>query len=108
MIAKQIEGIQKMIRLHGDDDGPEEKKEEKRRGITIQINPAMKRHWELEIKTLREAPRDPDKLRKMLKEKQREWEEDTMKIDVIERLVTEMEMLQFVLCAVLSYNSNKQ
>ncbi|MDQ3836961.1 MAG: hypothetical protein M3270_08515 [Thermoproteota archaeon] len=46
-----------MIRLH---DGPEEEEEEK---PDIHINPAMKRHWELEIKTLQEAPRDPDKLR---------------------------------------------
>jgi cystathionine beta-lyase family protein involved in aluminum resistance len=92
MIAKQIEGIQKMIRLH---DGPQEEG----RGL-IQINPVMKRHWELEIKTLQEAPRDADKLRRIFKSKQREWE-DTMKIDDLERIVTEMEMLRFVVCSLL-------
>jgi hypothetical protein len=55
----------------------------------------MKWHFELEIKTLREAPRDPEKLRKLLKENAEK--EDTMRIKEIERLVTEMEMLWFVL-----------
>ncbi len=93
IIARQIEGIKKMMWIHG---GPQE--EEGELGL-IRIIPAMKGHFKLEIKTLREAPRDPDKLRKLLKEKQREWE-DTMKIDEIERLITEMEMLRFVLCVV--------
>jgi hypothetical protein len=37
----------------------------------------MKRHLELEIKTLQNAPRDADKLRKLLKVKQRQKEEAT-------------------------------
>ncbi|MDQ3837396.1 MAG: hypothetical protein M3270_10775 [Thermoproteota archaeon] len=41
-----------MIRLH---DGPEEEGQEEEEQPDIQINPAMKRHWELEIKTLQEA-----------------------------------------------------
>jgi hypothetical protein len=71
IIAKQIEEIKKMISLHDDDDSPAE--EEKPGMKIIQINPAMKRHWELEIKTLREAPRDQDKLSKLLEEKHRQW-----------------------------------
>ncbi|MDQ3847995.1 MAG: hypothetical protein M3261_03470 [Thermoproteota archaeon] len=51
IIAKQLEGIKRMIRLH---DGPEE--EEERPGI-LKINPAMKRHWELEIRTLKGSKR---------------------------------------------------
>jgi hypothetical protein len=35
----------------------------------------MKRHLELEIKTLQNAPRDADKLRKLLEVKQRQKEE---------------------------------
>jgi len=93
IIAKQIEGIKKMICVHG---GPEEEEEEQ---PGIQINPAMKRHWELEIRTLQEAPRDPSKLKMLIKAKQREWE-DTIKIEEIEKLVTEIEMLRFVLCLV--------
>jgi len=65
-------------------------------GVGIPINPAIKRHFEAEIKVLREAPRDPDKLRKLVKAKRREYE-DTRKIEELERLVTEIEMLKFVL-----------
>ena len=39
------------------------------------INPVMKKHLELEIKTLRNAPRDADKLRKLLEVKQRQKQE---------------------------------
>ena len=90
IIASQIAGIQKMIKVR--DDIPEEE-------LGIHINPAMKRHFELEIKILREAPRDADKLRMLLKAERVEWE-DTMKIGELERLVTEIEMLKFVLCLV--------
>ncbi len=52
-----------------------------------------------QIQTLRGAPRDVDKLRRILKAKHREWE-DTMKIEKIERLVAEIEMLRYILCTV--------
>ena len=67
----------------------------------------MKGHWELEIKTLRDAPRDPDKLREILKVKQEEYEETTDSED-IERLVTEIEMLQFVLFLVSRSEEEKK
>jgi hypothetical protein len=59
----------------------------------------MKRHLELEIKTLQNAPRDADKLRKLLKVKQRQKEEADH-IEDTQRLVTEIEMLKVVLCLV--------
>jgi hypothetical protein len=49
------------------------------------INPAMKRHLELEIKTLQNAPRDADKLSQLLKVKQRQKEE-AMHIEGTQRL----------------------
>jgi hypothetical protein len=61
------------------------------------MNPAMKRHLELEIKTLQNAPRDADKLEQLLKVKQRQKEEEAMHIEDTERLVTEIEMLKVVL-----------
>ena len=68
----------------------------------------MKRQWELEkIRTLQDAPRDVDKLRKLLKAKQRE-SEDKMKIEKIERLVTEIEMPRFVLCALCRMQKRKK
>ena len=60
------------------------------------INPVMKRHLELEIKTLQNALRDAVKLRKLLELKQRQKEE-AMHIEDTQRLVTEIEMLKVVL-----------
>ena len=56
----------------------------------------MKRHLELQIKTLENAPRDADKLRQLLKVKRRQKEE-AMHIEDTERWVTELEMLKVVL-----------
>ena len=70
-------------------------KEEEQEPV-IEINPAMKRHWESEIKILRDAPRDAEKLEEILKVKQEEYEKATDSKD-IERLVPEIEMLKFVL-----------
>jgi hypothetical protein len=60
------------------------------------MNPAVKKHYELQIKTLQNAPRDVDKLERLLKRKQREKEE-AMHIEETQRLVTEIEMLKVVL-----------
>src|SRR5262245_46309193 len=94
-IAKKIEGIQKIIKVRVIPD------EE----IGIPINPAIKRHYKLEIRILREAPTDPDKLRTLVKAKRRELE-NAIKIEDTERLFPEIEMLSFVLCAV-SRNESK-
>jgi hypothetical protein len=56
----------------------------------------MKKHLELEIKTLQNAPRDADKLKQLLELKQRQKEE-AMHIEDTQRLVTEIEMLKVVL-----------
>lgn len=48
----------------------------------------MKRHLELQIKTIENAPRDADKLRQLLKVKRRQKEEAMHKEDT-QRLVTE-------------------
>ena len=55
----------------------------------------MRRHLESEIKTLQNARRDADKLRKLLELKQRQKEE-AMHIQDTQRLVTEIEMLKVV------------
>ena len=61
------------------------------------MNSAMKRHLELQIKTLQNAPRDPDKLERLLKVKRRQKEDEAMYFEDTERLVTEIEMLKVVL-----------
>jgi hypothetical protein len=57
------------------------------------INPAIKRRLELEIKILQNAPRDPDKLERLLKAKEREKQQATH----IQTRVTDIEMLKIVL-----------
>jgi hypothetical protein len=56
----------------------------------------MKRHLEQEIMTLQNAPRDPEKLKRLLKIMQKQ-KEGAMHIEDTERLVTEIEMLKVVL-----------
>ena len=61
------------------------------------MNSAMRRHLELQIKTLQNAPREPDKLERLLKSKRRQKMEEATKREDTERLVTEIEMLKVVL-----------
>jgi DNA polymerase I-like protein with 3'-5' exonuclease and polymerase domains len=60
------------------------------------LSPSLKRHLGLQIKTLENAPRDADKLRRLLQINQRQKGE-TEHIEDTQRLVTEIEMLRFVL-----------
>ena len=82
-----IEGAQRRIRINYN-----RQKEEPE----IPINPATKRHFELGIETLQNAPRDEAKLKELLKLKEKENEEATH-IEDTQRLVTEIEMLKFLL-----------
>jgi hypothetical protein len=71
------------------------------------INPAVKRHLELEIRTLQNAPRHADKLRRLLETKQRQKEEADH-IEDTQRLVTEIEMLKVVLFLVCRNRGKEQ
>jgi len=79
-IQKMIEASQRMIRVNNQG------------GELGGINPVIKKHYELQIKTLQNAPRDPDKLERLLKIKERQNEE-AMYMEDTQRLVTEIEML---------------
>jgi methyl coenzyme M reductase beta subunit len=62
------------------------------------MSPPLKKHLELEIKILENAPRDADKLRRLLQIKQRQ-KEGADHIEDTKRLVTEeIEMLKVVFC----------
>ena len=91
-IQKMIDASQRMITMHTQVPG------EASEGWGI--NPAVKRHLELEIKTLQNAPRDADKLMRLLETKQRQKEEEADHIEDTQRLVTEIEMLKVVLSLV--------
>jgi len=66
-IQKMIDASQRMITVQSQVQG------EAKEGWGI--NPIMGKHLELEIKTLQNAPRDADKLRRLLEVKQRQKEE---------------------------------
>ena len=87
-IQKMIDASQRMIDVNSQVTG------EAKDGWGI--NTVMKKHLELEIRTLQNAPRDADKLRRLLELKQRQKEE-AMHIEDTQRLVTEIEMLKVVL-----------
>jgi hypothetical protein len=61
------------------------------------MSPPMKKHLELQIRTVEYAPRDTDELERLLKAKRRQKEEEAMLIKDTQRLVTEIEMLRIVL-----------
>jgi hypothetical protein len=65
----------------------------------------MKRHLEVEIKILQNAPRDAEKLEVLLKAK-RKQKEEAMHIEDTHRLVTEIEMLKVVLYLVSRKKTN--
>jgi hypothetical protein len=89
-IQKMIEASQRMITMSSSNNEGVE-------GGWGGMNPATKRHLELQIKTLQNAPREPDKLERLLQVKQRQREEEAMYFEDTERLVTEIEMLKVVL-----------
>ena len=62
----------------------------------VGMSPPLKRHVELELETLENAPRDAEKLERLLKSKDRQKEE-TMHIEDRQTLVTEIEMLKVVI-----------
>jgi hypothetical protein len=68
-------------------------------------NPAVNEHFKLQIKTLQNAPRDPDKLERLLKVKERQNDTATH-IEDTQRLVTEIEMLKVVLYLVCRNNDS--
>jgi hypothetical protein len=80
-MQKMIDTSQGMLKMNSQGEG---------------MSPPMKKHLELEIKTLENAPRDADRLRRLLQIKQRQKEE-AMHIEDTQRLVAEIEMLKVVL-----------
>ncbi|MDQ4101456.1 MAG: hypothetical protein M3115_04635 [Thermoproteota archaeon] len=96
-IEKKIEGIRTIINpQYGNTKAEEEA------AAVIKINPATKKYCELKIKILQDSPRDVDKLREILKAKQKEYDE-AEDSEVIERSVNEIDALKFVLFLVCRY-----
>jgi hypothetical protein len=92
-IEKMIDASQRMITISSSNEGIE--------GGWGGMNPATKRHLELQIKTLQNAPRDAEKLERLLQSKRRQKQE-AMHLEDTQRLVTEIEMLKVLLYLVMS------
>jgi hypothetical protein len=88
IIQKMIEGIRRMISPNYNSSQQQEPE--------LRISSAAKRHFELEIETLQNAPRNEGKLRELLKLKEKQNGEATH-IEDTQRLVTEIGMLKVVL-----------
>jgi hypothetical protein len=73
----------------------------------IQISSVTKRHFQLQIETLQNAPRDASKLGQIIKTKERQ-NEKARHIEETERLVTEIEMLKVVLFLVNRNNRRRR
>jgi hypothetical protein len=93
VLQRKIESMQRFIR-----EDPEQ---------AIQISSVAKRHFQLQIETLQNAPRDVSKLQQIIKAKERENEE-ARHIYETERLVSEIEMLKLVLCLVIRSEEKKE
>jgi hypothetical protein len=93
VIQRMIEAMRTFIREGDSQEG-------------IAISSVTKRHFQLQIKTLQNAPRDAATLEQIIKTKERENAE-AMRIDDTQRLVTEIDMLKFVLFLVNRNTHNK-
>jgi hypothetical protein len=93
VIQTKIEARQRLIR-----EDPEQ---------AIQISSVTKSHFQLQIETLQNAPRDSVKLEQIIKAKERENNE-AKHIDHTQRLVSEIEMLKLVLCLVIRSEEKKE
>jgi hypothetical protein len=94
-IQKMIEASQRMLKVNSQGE------------LGEGMSPPMKKHLELEIKTLENAPRDSDKLERLLQVKQRHKEE-AEHIEDKQRLVTEIEMIKVVLYLVRRTSSRNR
>ena|ERR671918_899525 len=93
-ISKMIDASQRMITMNS-------------QGELGGMSPPLKRHLALQIKTPDTAPRDAEKLERLLKAKRRQKEE-AMYIEDTQRLVTEIEMLKVLLYVVRRTSSRNR
>ena len=93
VLQRKIESMQRLIR-----EDPRQ---------AVQISSVTKSHFQLQIRTLQNAPRDVEKLQQIIKAKERENKEATHVYET-KGLVTEIEMLKFVLFLVGKDTSYKK
>jgi hypothetical protein len=97
-VNKMIKGIRTFLNPQYGNTTPEEEA-----AALIKINPATRKYAELKVKILQDSPRDAAKLKEILQAKQREYKK-AQDSDFIERLVTEIDMLEYLLFLVNKRN----
>jgi hypothetical protein len=90
-VNKMIMGIRTFLNPQYGNTTPEEEA-----AAVIKINPVIKKYAELKIKILQDSPRDAKKLIEILQAKDKQYAKAQDSED-IERLVTEIDMLEYLL-----------
>jgi len=90
-VNKMILGIRTFLNPQYGNTTPEEEA-----AAVIKVSAATKKYTELKIKILQDSPRDAEKLSKILQAKQKEYQKAQDSED-IERLVTEVDVLEYLL-----------
>jgi len=99
-VNRMIQGIRTFLNPQFGNTTPEEEA-----AAVITVNPVIKKYAELKIKILQDSPRDAEKLSKILQAKQGEYKK-AQNSDIIERLVTEIDMLEYLLFLVNNGGGN--
>jgi PleD family two-component response regulator len=102
IIQRTVEGIKKLLNPQYENTTPEEEA-----AAAIKVNPVIKKYAELKIKILQDSPRDAEKLSKILQAKQKEYRK-AQDSDIIERLITEIDMLEYLLFLVCRTDETKR
>jgi hypothetical protein len=102
IIQRTVEGIKKLLNPQYENTTPEEEA-----AAAIKVNPVIKKYAELKIKILQDSPRDAEKLSKILQAKQKEYRK-AQDSDIIERLITEIDMLEYLLFLVCRTDETKK
>jgi hypothetical protein len=104
-VNRMIKGIRTFLNPQYDKITTPE--EEEQAAAVITINPATKKYSELKIKILQYSPRDADKVKEILQVKEDEYEK-AQDSENIERLVTEINTLKYLLFLVRTANETKK
>jgi hypothetical protein len=91
-IQKAIDGIHFFLNPRNMTPEEQEKK------TVIKISEATQKYCELQIRTLQDAPRNPDKLRELLEKRERQHEEaeDSEVISVLVKVIETLKFVQFL------------
>jgi PleD family two-component response regulator len=101
-VKKMVNGIRIFLNPRHGNTTPEEEA-----AAAIKINSATKKYAEIKIKILEDAPRDANKLKQILRTKQKQYDK-AQDSEEIERLITEIDTLKYLLFLVIKASETKK